>query len=121
MTGVIGLLPVSGTDPCTASRADPFLSIHSRTSPFPSPQPASFPPARAHPIPFCSRPLPVLSYSVSGPQAYCPRSEAFASPVRGLSISGPHFSLGPGTVFGLCGVLASQVPALFADRGHFSH
>ena len=35
-------------------------------------------------------------------------------------VDGPHFSLGPGTVIGLWDVLASQVPAHFADPGHNS-
>ena len=120
MTDVIGLLHRSGhrslrgpsrTAPAqspthcfrTVSRADPFLSIRSSTSPFPSPQPAPFPPARAHPLPFCSRVSPVLSCSVAGPQAYCHRSALFPGtgdgdrPLECSGVAGPGIFRGPGT------------------------
>ena len=130
MTDVIGLLHVPGTVPCAGPRA---LLPHNL------PRSASaqslartlfcqFAPAPPHSRPrspllfLLPGPTPsVLLSSVAGPRLLRLRSAGVLSPVRGLSVPGPHFSLGPGTVIGLWGVLASRVPAHFADLGHNSH
>ena len=57
---------------------------------------------------------------VAGPWVLCCRSQTYPSLVPDFSVAGPEMARGPGTVFVVLCVLASQVSHKNADQGRIS-